>query len=101
MKATNEDGMRTAYHEEGGKIIVSYEQDIEAVLKACHEERQARSVFDKKGDMHKVMTVPRVVIMKICEQTGLNFFDSNDAKEIMKILRRPEFAAFRVYPGKI
>lgn len=97
----SEDGMRTAYHEEDGKIIVSYEQDIEAVLKANHEQRATRSVFDKKGEMHHVMRVPRVVIMKICERTGLDFFKPEDAKEIMKILRGPEFAAFRTYPGKI
>ena len=33
MDKTAEDGMRTTYHEEDGKIFVNYQQDVEAVLK--------------------------------------------------------------------
>lgn len=93
--------MRTAYHEEDGKIIVSYEQDIEAVLKANHEQRAMSSRLARKGDMHHVMRVPTVVLMQIAQKTGLDFFDPEDAKKILEILKGPEYAAFRVYEGDI
>lgn len=96
-----ETGMRTTYHEEEGKIILNYTQDIEAVLKANHEQRAASSRVAKKGDMHHVMRVPQVVLMEIQKRTGLDFFKPEDAKEILKILKGPEFVAFRVYDGAI
>jgi len=93
--------MRIQYKEEGDKVFVTHTQDLEATIKANHEQMAQRSVFDKKGEMHHVMRVPHVILMKICQETGLDFFDKDDAKEIMKILKRPEYAAFRTYPGAI
>jgi muconolactone delta-isomerase len=97
----SEDGMRTTYHEQDGKIILDYSQDIEATLKANHEQRAMSSRLARKGDMHHVMRVPRVILMKICEEHHLNFFEPDDAKKVLEILKRPEFAAFRVYDGQI
>ncbi len=34
-------------------------------------------------------------------ETGLNFFEPGDAKEIMKILKRPEYAVFRTVADKV
>lgn len=95
------DGMRTAYHEEGEKIIVSYEQDVETVMKVNHEQRAATSRVAKKGDMHHVMRIPLVILQKIQNETGLDFFNPVDAKEILKILKRPEYACWRTYDGAI
>jgi len=101
MITNSPDGMRTAYHEEEGKMIVSYEQDIETVLKVNHEQRAMSSRLARKGDMHHVMRVPTVVLMQIAQQTGLDFFNPDDAKRILEILKRPEYAAFRTYDGQI
>lgn len=93
--------MRTAYHEEDDKIVVSYEQDIETVLKVNHEQRAMTSRLARKGDLHHVMRVPTVVLMQIAQETGLDFFKPEDAKAILEILKRPEYAAFRTYDGQI
>jgi hypothetical protein len=93
--------MKTTYHEEEGKIILNYQEDLEALLKANHEQRQARSRLDKKADLHHVMRVPQVILMKIMQETGLDFFKPEDAKLILEILKGPEYAAFRTYPGQI
>lgn len=97
----SQDGMKTTYHEEDGKMILQYEQDIETVLKVNHEQRAATSRFQKKGDLHHVMRVPTVVLMQIAQQTGLDFFNPEDAKAILQILKRPEYAQFRTYDGQI
>lgn len=94
-------GMQTRYYEEDGKIILKYSEDLETLLKANHEQRAESSVFAKKGDLHHVMRVPQTVLMKIAQETGLDFFNPEDAKQILQILKRPEYAPFRVYAGKI
>jgi hypothetical protein len=97
----DETGTSTTLHEEEGKLIVRYEQDVEAVIKANHEQMVRRSRVEKKGDFHHVMRVPTVILQKICQETGLDFFNKDDAKQILEILKRPEYAAFRTYPGQI
>lgn len=94
-------GTTITYHEEEGKMILNYQQDIETLLKVNHEQRAATSRFEKKGDMHHVMRVPTTVLMKIAQETGLDFFNPEDAKAILQILRRPEYAQFRTYDGQI
>ena len=41
------------------------------------------------------MRVPMIVIEKICNDHGLNFFDKEDAKRILQILKGNEFKYFR------
>lgn len=93
--------MRTTYHEEDGKIILNYTEDVETLLKVNHEQRESRSVLERKGDFHHVMRVPHTILMKIQQETGLDFFNKEDAKAILEILKRPEYAQFRTYNGNI
>ena len=96
------DGTVVRYHEEGSKIILAHEHpDLERLQRANAEMRNTRSRLDKKGDLHHVMRVPQAIITKICIDTGLDFFNPEDAKEILKILKRPEYAQFRTYSGQI
>lgn len=96
------DGTVTTYHEEEGRIFLQHHHpDLEVLQKFNAEQMASRSVFDKKGDMHHVMRVPQAILTKICAETGLDFFDKDDAKKILNILKRPEYACFRTYPGKI
>jgi hypothetical protein len=82
-------------HEEDGNLILSYHQDIEEHLKLAHYERSLDSRVQKKHEFRKTMTVPFNIIMQICNDTGLDFFNPGDAKAIVEILKRPEYAAFR------
>lgn len=94
-------GIDTKIVEEDGKLIVSYTADVEAVIKANHAQMVSRSRVEKKANMHHVMRVPTVILQKICQDTGLDFFNKDDAKKILEILKGPEYAAFRTYPGQI
>lgn len=93
--------MRETFIDDGDKFHIKYEEDVSHIIKANHEEMARKSVFDKKRDFHHVMRVPHIVLMEIQRQTGLDFFKPDDAKEIMKILKRPEYAKFRTAPGRI
>ena len=83
------------YHEEDDKTIITYHQDIEAHLKLAHYERSVDSRVAKKGEFRKTMSIPFNIVQKLMNETGLDFFKTDDAKAIMKILKKPEYAAFR------
>ena len=95
MSTTSPDGMRTAYHEEDGKIHVSYEQDVEGVMKYAHECRAAEGAFEKTPDLRQTMTVPMVVLLKIRNVYGWDFMKKEHWPMVAKILKGPEYAAFR------
>jgi len=88
--------------EQGNQIVVNYYQDVEPHLKAAHAERRAdaetRGAFGKRGDMHKVMSVPTNVIYGIAARLGIPFsdiFQAEQSKRIYAELKKLDFAAFR------
>ena len=92
--------MRTTYHEVEDKIILNYEADVEAVIDACQAERAAESHFAKPKDMHKVMTVPEVVMLDIRNRYGWDFMNKDHWPMVKKILTGPEYAQWRVTKRK-
>lgn len=89
-----------AHEADNGDLQVHYQQDVEPNLEAAKAERNSHSSAARKEDFRKVMTVPFNVILAIMQETGLDFFVAEDAKEIYKILARPEFKNFRTVPDK-
>lgn len=87
-------------HEEDNKVILSYHQDVEEHLKIAHHERTLDSRVQKKHEFRKVLTVPFNIIQTIANETGLDFFNPDDAKEFYKILASPKYAAFRTVQDK-
>lgn len=101
-KGTPDDfGSVQTVHEEDGKLILGKVSDIEPLLKANAEQRAMSSRVQKKGDLHHVMRIDQDVLEAVCTKHGLNFFDSDDAKKVLQILKGPEFSVFRVYDGDI
>ncbi len=78
-----------------GSLTVYREQDIEPILKANAEQRAMESTASKRGEFHHVMRVPMIVIEKICAEHHLNFFDKDDAKKVLQLLKGNEFKYFR------
>ncbi|CAM2142683.1 conserved protein of unknown function [Pararobbsia alpina] len=95
------DGMRTTYHEEDNKIFVNYQQDVEGVLKYAHECRAAEGAFDKTPNMRRTMTVPMVVLLDIRTKYGWDFMNKDHWPFVVKILKGPEYAAFRTTNKRI
>ena len=97
------DGSLIKYGEQDGKIYLeTHHPDTKSVEKYAAEMRAKNGgAFTKKNDLHHVMTIPQAILTKICAETGLDFFDNEDSKLILEILKSPEYAKFRTYGGKI
>ncbi|KVP90710.1 hypothetical protein WJ95_09390 [Burkholderia ubonensis] len=90
-----QDGKRVTYHEEDGKMHVRYEQDVETVLKLNHADRAAEGAFDKRGEFNRVMRVPEVIMLEIRFKYGWDYQNPDHWPMVKKILKGPEYAAFR------
>jgi hypothetical protein len=88
-------GMRTTYHEEDDKIHVRYSEDVESLLAYTHAKRAAEGEFEKMGEFKHVMRIPASVLLDIRTKYGWDYQDPDHWPLVMKILRGPEYAAFR------
>lgn len=86
-----------------GNVLVNAYQDVEPHMEYAAKLRRAdaeeRGAFGKRKDLHHTMSVPFNIIQTICLQTGLDFFKSEDAKQILKILKR-DYPAFKTTMDK-
>jgi len=88
-------GMRTTYHEEDDKIHVRYSEDVESLLAYTHAKRAQEGEFEKMGEFKHVMRIPETVLLDIKIKYGWDYQDPDHWPLVMKILRGPEYAAFR------
>ena len=90
---------KTTYHEQDGNIVVNSYQDVEPAMeyaaKARRADREERGAFGKRKELHRTMSVPFNVIQMICVKHSLDFFNPEHSRAILKILKTPEYAAFR------
>lgn len=87
-----------AVAEDDKRVVLKYTQDLSAALKSAEDARREdreRGAFQKTHDMKRTFCVPFSVLLKIQEETGLDFFKKDDAQAIVKILKGPEYAKFR------
>lgn len=91
------DGSRITYREEDGKTVLKYlPPDVSAVERSCdHLRALAPGKFERKKDFHHVARVPSSVLTEICNRTGLDFFNPDDADKIGQIIKR-DYAKFRI-----
>lgn len=101
MSEQSPDGMRTQYFEEDGKMHLKYTQDVEGVLKHAHEARAAEGAFEKPRDMRRTMTVPTVILLDIRNRFGWDYMNKEHWPMVAKILKGPEYAAFRTTNKRI
>jgi len=89
----------TAKVDSEGNTLVNTYQDVEPVMEYCANLRRAdhedRGSFGKRGELHRTMSVPMNIIMQICNDHGLDFFNPEHSKAILRILKGPDYAAFR------
>lgn len=93
--------MKTTYHEDGKDILVEYKDDIEPHLRFAEAKRNSISRSERIGEWHHAMRVPQVIVQKIMNETGLNFFEPGHWQEIWKILKRDYAAAFKTTPHNL
>jgi hypothetical protein len=87
--------MKTTYHEEDNKVHLQYSEDVEPILDFAHAKRAAEGEFEKIGEFKQVMRVPMSVMLDIKIKYGWDFMDKDHWPMVAKILKGPEYAAFR------
>lgn len=89
-----------AHDGENGDLILSYHQDVEPQLEEAKAARNAICTVEKKSEFRRTMTIPFNVLLEICTKYNLNFYEPEDAKVILKILKGSDYKNFRTVPDK-
>jgi hypothetical protein len=92
--------LRTTYREEADdSVVIQSYQDAEPIMDFCANARRAdreeRGAFGKRQEFRMTMSVPMNVIQQICVEHKLDFFNPEHSKRIARILKGPDYAAFR------
>lgn len=93
--------MRVTYHEEDGKILLNYQEDVEDALKYAAAKRAAEGEFERMGEWKQVMRVPQSVMLDIRTKYGWDFMNKDHWPYVKKILTGPEYAKFRTTNKRI
>lgn len=94
-QAEPEDGKRITYHEEDDKMILQYSQDVETVLKINHEQRAMEGKCERMGEFKQTMRLPEVMLLDIKIRFGWDYQNPDHWPMVKKILKGPEYTAFR------
>ena len=83
-----------------GKSIIQTTQDVDPYLKQIEIEKQ-QSIPGWKGELHKVATVPFVLIERWNQEFKCNILDKKNRHLLMLKLKDPEFKKLRVKEGRL
>ena len=93
--------------EDDEKIVIHTYQDVEPHLKIAARERRVdaeeRGAFGKRAEFRRTMTIPNNVMMKVCQDLGIqpgDMFNPEYSKRIYAELKKPEFKLFRCVGDK-
>jgi hypothetical protein len=79
-------------HDIDGKLVLNTYQDVEPHLEYAKKMRradaEARGRFGKRRAFHPSVSPPFNVIQKICMEHKLDFFNKDDAKKVVAIVKR-------------
>lgn len=96
--------MKQTYHEDDGKQIIVYSEDISAALEQAKAERNAKldcERFPKNRVFHRAAILPPSVIVEFYRR-GINYLnpDERDQKKILESLNG-EFADFKTINARL
>jgi hypothetical protein len=93
----------TAHALDAGAIGVNTYQDVEPHLEYAAKCRRAdaenRGAFGKRGEMRRTMAIPFNILMEVSNTHHLNFFQPEDAKKILAIVKR-DYPKFKTVADK-
>jgi hypothetical protein len=83
-------------------LIVKREQDVQPILDANRRAFNDSPEHGRyiKGDMHRVASIPNVVVEQWLQE-GINIFDRADWPKVRQKLNSPEYAYLRTKPGRV
>ncbi len=83
-----------------GMSIIQTTQDVDPYLKQIEAEKQ-QSITGWKGALHKVATVPLVLVERWNQEFKCNILDKKNRHLLMLKLNDPEYSKLRVKEGRL
>jgi hypothetical protein len=94
---------QTAFDQGEDGLLVHTYQDVEPIMDICARERRVdreRTHFQRRPELRRTMSIPLNILLKIKEERGLDFLNPEHSKAIAKILKGPDYVAFRTVNDK-
>lgn len=88
------------YDEMNDRTIIKKTQDVEGYLDRNRAERN-NQVSGWRGDLHKVASVPFVLIEEWCKEFGCNILAKENRHLLMLKLRNRDYNKLRTKEGQI
>ena len=95
-------GETSRWYFDGDKIIHHKTVDLSPLLEQCKREAAAFDSFNSNSKMHKMASIPPIVIDKILKDHDIDVFSDNPA-DIVKVARiiETEYPALKTHSKKI
>ena len=87
------------YDESEDRMTIETVQDVNPYLESNKQQAQFGS-FDKKAPMRKMASIPLVIIEKWLREEGLDVFNDDHQKRLMRKLHDPDYAYLRTLEGR-
>ena len=88
------------FDECSGKSIIQTIQNVDPYLKQIENEKKS-TVSGWKGELHKVATVPLVLVERWNQEFKCNILDKKNRHLLMLKLNDPEYSKLRVKEGRL
>jgi hypothetical protein len=93
-------GVMSVMEKDGDKLHVNQVQDVEPLLDANQREI-ASATTNFKGDLHKVASIPLIIIEQWYKELGDNPLDKRNRKWLIAKLNSNEFIKLRTKHGRV
>lgn len=88
------------YDEDSDRLVIKKTQDAKPYLDQIQKERSDQ-VEGWKGDLHKVATVPLVLVEEWCKEFGCNILAKENRHLLMLKLNDSQYSKLRTKEGRI
>lgn len=92
-------GMFSGLSVESAAMTVASIQDVEPIL--LENQRLHRDATQRKGDLHRVASIPLAIVEKWMFEENISVFREDDWPAILRKLDDPEYLFLRTAPGRL
>lgn len=94
--------VQEVYHRDGDKIHIQTYQDVAQYLRTNREDMGQHRARSHYGEgMHRVASIPEVVLAQWWKELGSNPLAKQNRKWLISKLNSNEFVGLRTRPGKL
>jgi len=96
------DDIRTTAKVDDGNLVIARSADVTPFIEDVKRIRATTNGKSKTGDLYHLGRIPSIVIEQYLNRVGVTYSDFlKDNTHINRILNDPDYAAFRVWEGRV